>query len=1271
MTILEKERKTTMRILFVSMFVLASCLGDSDRNVLEGSTLESCQNNRDDDTDGFADCDDQGCCPYSVCSSFDVCAPGAPVQGSGTSMDGAVPRDSALTRQDIGTDFSEKPSVDGNSMPVDSGVENPFVPDAGIPDVSIIPDVSELIPDAGSLSDVGSPFDAGSTPDGDEYPFGEICVVVGSVNDWDGDGIENSEEYTLGMDPCLADTDGDGILDPDDQYPLGDEIGSGGSCLLEQVGRTVELRNGQGFLRFPFRVPARIGNAWDYSSGSASPFNNGGRLEYSHRAIDYLVNGGTEVVAACSGWAMADRQSGEGETYGKLILLRCDQTVEDVSGNPHAVFVLYAHLSDYSSLVPYQSGQRGNFGTSWSTLGAWVSVGTSLGFSGKSGTSWYHTHFQVFLDDYMYYLTRVIDPYDIRARTNALRCHSARWYPGNVHSCDFTRCGPQSLWQECPSVASCVSTGCERANAGTGNRYNLETRRWDAESAPGAYVPNADEYSEACGTERNCPFGYSICSSLPAENCSNGVDDNGNGLVDCQEQICIGDIHCAPVIDSVFCDSNTQGDSATCWFDGSNFLSTDRVWLSCFNISSSRLVSSERIELTGHWSCVCAPGSQFASYRHPLMPIDRDEPRYVSRLNNSVNLIDDCDGRDCGFSACGDSCGNCVAPPHMLSECYSGHCRFSCDSGYNDCDSNASNGCERVGSCSGCPECQTWNGSSCVSISNGTTCSSDSNSCTNDACSGGACAHTTISCDDSSSCTTDSCTPASGCLYTSIVCSSPPVPVCVSGNSRICSLPGRCEVGSCAYNCADTSCAHGCDTVNGLCRDCTPNWECSGWSGCSCSGTRTRTCLDINLCGVTTGRPALSEACFSCGNGICDCSETCATCLSDCPVNFTNDVDNCGSCGNVCPTRAHASRICSASVCSFSCDSGYNDCDSNASNGCERAGSCSDCPECQTWNGSSCVSVSNGTACSSDSNSCTNDACSGGACAHTTISCDDSNSCTTDSCNTASGCAHIAVGCDDGNACTTDSCTSTEGCLYTSIVCNSPPGPVCANSNTSRQYSGTGSCSSGICGSYPYLDSNCPAGCDSATGLCRSESIPSAPVMTAPADEHVSTYAVGSTGSASIRWGRVTDAAGYEVEVRYRIGIGRGTYIDGTSTSITSWTFRHDSDIFGVELATRVRAVNSSGTFGPWSAQRSFFLSYYVGTVVQCSSGCPTGTSGAWYRISSDIQPEDTAIRPRELIMDWINLTCSAGYTVQSIPFSAMSWYSRNAARYGGCPPNP
>jgi len=54
------------------------------------------------------------------------------------------------------------------------------------------------------------------------------------------------------------------------------------------------------------------------------------------------------------------------------------------------------------------------------------------------------------------------------------------------------------------------------------------------------------------------------------------------------------------------------------------------------------------------------------------------------------------------------------------------------------------------------------------------------------------------------------------------------------------------------------ACANGC--AAGACLTCAENWSCSPYSQCS-SGSQSRSCYDLNGCGTTYFRPALSQAC--------------------------------------------------------------------------------------------------------------------------------------------------------------------------------------------------------------------------------------------------------------------------------------------------------------------------------------------------------------------------------------------------------------------------
>jgi hypothetical protein len=81
-------------------------------------------------------------------------------------------------------------------------------------------------------------------------------------------------------------------------------------------------------------------------------------------------------------------------------------------------------------------------------------------------------------------------------------------------------------------------------------------------------------------------------------------------------------------------------------------------------------------------------------------------------------------------------------------------------------------------------------------------------------------------------------------------------------------------------------------------------------------------------------------------------------------VSLADDPDNCGACGAVCPAAANAVAVCADSRCATVCQAGFADCDGDAANGCEVATQTSvdDCGAC----GQACPSPANGVAVCSD-----------------------------------------------------------------------------------------------------------------------------------------------------------------------------------------------------------------------------------------------------------------------------------------------------------------
>ena len=291
------------------------------------------------------------------------------------------------------------------------------------------------------------------------------------------------------------------------------------------------------------------------------------------------------------------------------------------------------------------------------------------------------------------------------------------------------------------------------------------------------------------------------------------------------------------------------------------------------------------------------------------------------------------------------------------------------------------------------------------------------------------------------------------------------------------------QLASDAQNCG--SCGTVCNSINAssFCG----NGSCfigncnSGFGNCdnnSGNGCETNLTSNVNNCGAcgtvcpvraNSAANCVSSACgFNCNAGFGNCDGLPA---NGCEINLTNSVANCGSCGNVCPTPANATAICSASACGLgSCNAGFGNCDGNPANGCETniTNNVNNCGAC----GNVC-SFANGTG------ACTASACTIASCNAGFANCDGNgaNGCETNISSNVNNCGACGVVCSFANgtgACTASACTvascnagfancdgnGANGC-ETNISSNvnncGACGVSCAIAN------GTGACTASVC----------------------------------------------------------------------------------------------------------------------------------------------------------------------------------------------------------------
>ena len=270
-------------------------------------------------------------------------------------------------------------------------------------------------------------------------------------------------------------------------------------------------------------------------------------------------------------------------------------------------------------------------------------------------------------------------------------------------------------------------------------------------------------------------------------------------------------------------------------------------------------------------------------------------------------------GNECCAEACTDvdvsptncgTCGNVCAAANGIAGCAAGECTVeSCDTGWDDCDLLASNGCEIA---------------TAVDLAN---CGSCANVCparpnADETCDLGVCGFTCLTgfedCDTlvDTGCEVDTMTNVSNCSSCGNVCAVP-------ANATPGCAGGVCGIGTCNTGFADcnVSAADGCE-VNTL-----------------------TDVLNCSTCGTVCPVPAnavpgcTAGACgFTCNTGFADCNLSAA---DGCEVDTRTDVANCSACGLSCPTPANATRTCNAGACGFTCNTGFGNCDGSAANGCE------------------------------------------------------------------------------------------------------------------------------------------------------------------------------------------------------------------------------------------------------------------------------------------------------------------------------------------------
>ena len=251
---------------------------------------------------------------------------------------------------------------------------------------------------------------------------------------------------------------------------------------------------------------------------------------------------------------------------------------------------------------------------------------------------------------------------------------------------------------------------------------------------------------------------------------------------------------------------------------------------------------------------------------------------------------------------CG-TCGNACTYTDGIGICSSGSCELAgCSENFGNCDSNPDNGCETP---------LTFNPFNCGACGNACDFSNGTGFCNGTTCELVGCSGTFENCDmdPANGCEVNRNADANNCGSCGNVCSLPfAQEACMGG---ICTI-ATCDAGraDCNMNPFDgcevdlLTDVNNCNTCGNVCT--------VGGGSAICSG---------GACGVGTCAAPREDCDGMAGNG--------------CEVDTSNDVNNCGGCGDVCNVP-NADEVCSSSSCSISsCQGVFEDCNGLYEDGCE------------------------------------------------------------------------------------------------------------------------------------------------------------------------------------------------------------------------------------------------------------------------------------------------------------------------------------------------
>lgn len=495
---------------------------------------------------------------------------------------------------------------------------------------------------------------------------------------------------------------------------------------------------------------------------------------------------------------------------------------------------------------------------------------------------------------------------------------------------------------------SCVAGRCQDPDCDDDTENGSET---DIDCGGDHCSECAD--GQGCKKGSDCESGVCKSGKCAASTCSDRVANGSETDVDCGgecEQKCDSGDGC--VVDDD-CeqppDDDEFADFSTCEGTSPNkvcVVTCDSLFLGDCNQKVSDGCETNLNTSVPHCSAcgkACAPANAVGECVAGNCLINTTAPDttggcLASYRNCNGELSDGCEVNiNSDPEACG-SCSKSCSAANGTPDCEQGSCTIDCNSGFDNCNSDVSDGCETnlETSTLHCSEC----GNACtpapgeMAACNGTACTSIN--CNQPAHCGGQ--QPCGACDADSQCN-DLLNTVSNCGGCGIQCSA-------ANATTTCANPATstCAIASCSgtYRNCNGNFVDGCEvdtnTNVNRCGGCLPADSDPNSAGVNCDTSK----------GTQVGQTSCSGGncrVVSCNAGFADCNGTWG---DGCEANLNTSATHCGGCtsgptttwdgGATCGTRPNAtSNGCQSGICSYSCTAGWSNSDGNWDNGCEQA----------------------------------------------------------------------------------------------------------------------------------------------------------------------------------------------------------------------------------------------------------------------------------------------------------------------------------------------